>query len=49
MTPEEILGKFVSGRMMGKEARYVDDAAMDRFLSTSHSPLLSRRRATMRC
>jgi hypothetical protein len=26
MTPEEILGKFVSGRMMGKEARYVDDA-----------------------
>jgi hypothetical protein len=27
MTPEEILGKFVSGRMMVKEARYVDDAA----------------------
>jgi hypothetical protein len=26
MTPEEILGKFVSGRMMVKEARYVDDA-----------------------
>jgi hypothetical protein len=25
MTPEEILGKFVSGRMMVKEARYVDD------------------------
>jgi hypothetical protein len=25
-TPEEILGKFVSGRMMIKEARYVDDA-----------------------
>jgi hypothetical protein len=25
MTPEEILGKFVSGRMMIKEARYVDD------------------------
>jgi len=25
MTPEEILGKFVSGRMMAKEARYVDD------------------------
>jgi hypothetical protein len=24
MTPEEILGKFVSGRMMNKEARYVD-------------------------
>jgi hypothetical protein len=27
MMPEEILGKFVSGRMMVKEARYVDDAA----------------------
>jgi hypothetical protein len=26
MTPEEIFGKFVSGRMMVKEARYVDDA-----------------------
>jgi hypothetical protein len=26
MTPEEILGKLVSGRMMVKEARYVDDA-----------------------
>jgi hypothetical protein len=26
MTPEEILWKFVSGRMMVKEARYVDDA-----------------------
>jgi hypothetical protein len=26
MTPEEIVGKFVSGRMMVKEARYVDDA-----------------------
>jgi hypothetical protein len=27
MRPEEILEKFVSGRMMVKEARYVDDAA----------------------
>jgi hypothetical protein len=27
MTPEEILKKFVSGRMMVKEARYVDDIA----------------------
>jgi hypothetical protein len=27
MTPEEILGKFVSGCMMVKEARYVDDIA----------------------
>jgi hypothetical protein len=26
MTPEEILGKFVSEHMMVKEARYVDDA-----------------------
>jgi hypothetical protein len=26
MTPEEILGKFISRRMMVKEARYVDDA-----------------------
>ena len=26
MTLEEILGKFVSGRMMIKEARYVDEA-----------------------
>jgi hypothetical protein len=26
-TPEEILGKFMSGRMMVKEARYVDDDA----------------------
>jgi hypothetical protein len=26
MTPEEILGKFVSRRMMIKEARYVDEA-----------------------
>jgi hypothetical protein len=27
MTPEEIFGKCASGRMMVKEARYVDDAA----------------------
>jgi hypothetical protein len=27
MSPEEILGKFVSGRMMVKEARYMDDIA----------------------
>jgi hypothetical protein len=32
MTPEEILGKFVSGRMMVKEARYVDDALNDPIL-----------------
>jgi hypothetical protein len=27
MTPKEILEKFVSGRMMVKEARYIDDIA----------------------
>jgi hypothetical protein len=27
MSPEEILGKFVSGRMMVKETRYIDDIA----------------------
>jgi hypothetical protein len=27
MPPEEILGKFMSGQMMAKEARYVDDIA----------------------
>jgi hypothetical protein len=27
MTPEEILGKFLSGRMMAKEARYIDEVA----------------------
>jgi hypothetical protein len=27
MSPEEIFGKFVSGHMMVKEARYVDDVA----------------------
>jgi hypothetical protein len=27
MTPEEILGKFVIGRMLVKEARYIDDIA----------------------
>jgi hypothetical protein len=27
MTPEEILRKFISGRMMVKEAMYVDDIA----------------------
>jgi hypothetical protein len=27
MSPKKILGKFESGRMMVKEARYVDDIA----------------------
>jgi hypothetical protein len=42
MTPEEILGKFMSGCMMVKEARYVDDALMVHYPSTSHNPLLSK-------
>jgi hypothetical protein len=42
MTPEEILGKFVSGRMMVKEARYVDDALNGPIPSMSPSPLHSR-------
>jgi hypothetical protein len=47
MKPEEILGKFVSGRMMVKEARYVDDA-LNVDPSTSHSPLHSKQQATGR-
>jgi hypothetical protein len=35
LMPEEILGKFVSGRMMVKEARYVDDASSN--VSRPHS------------
>jgi hypothetical protein len=42
MTPEEILGKFVSGRMMVKEARYVDDALNGPLPSMSLNPLLLR-------
>ena len=48
MTPEEILGKFVSGRMMVKEARYVDNAANGPLLSTSRSPLLSKQQVARR-
>jgi hypothetical protein len=33
MTPKEILGKFVSGCMMVKEARYVDDALNGPYLT----------------
>jgi hypothetical protein len=36
MMPEEILGKFVNGRMMVKEARYVDDA-LNRLLPLDES------------
>jgi hypothetical protein len=45
MTPEEILGKFVSGRMMVKEARYVDDALNGPLPSTSLKPLPSKQPA----
>jgi hypothetical protein len=48
MTSEEILEKFVSGRMMVKEARYVDNAANGPLLSTSHSPLLSKQQVARR-
>jgi hypothetical protein len=47
MTLEEILRKFVSGRMMVKGARYVDDA-LNHYLSTSRSPLLSKQQAAKR-
>jgi hypothetical protein len=44
MTPEEILGKFVSGRMMVKEARYVDDALNGPL--TVHKPQIVALKAT---
>jgi hypothetical protein len=49
ITPKEILGKFVSGRMMVKEARYVDDALTIHYPSTSLKPLPSKQPATGRC
>jgi hypothetical protein len=39
MTPEEILGKFVRGRMMVKEARYVDDIANGPLLIYESQPV----------
>jgi hypothetical protein len=48
MTPEEILEKFVSGRMMVKEARYVDDALNGPLPSTSRSLLLPKQPAAGR-
>jgi hypothetical protein len=48
MTPEEILGNFVSGRMIVKEARYVDDALNGPLPSTSRSLLRSRQLAARR-
>jgi hypothetical protein len=47
MTPEEIIRKFVSGRMMVKEARYVDDA-LNGSLSMSHRSLLSKQSTARR-
>jgi hypothetical protein len=47
MTPEEILGKFVSGRMMVKEARYVDDA-LNGPMPIYEPQLRSRQQAEMR-
>jgi hypothetical protein len=48
MMPEEILRKFVSGHMMVKEDRYIDDALNDPLPSTSHSSLLSKQPAAGR-
>jgi hypothetical protein len=39
MTLEEILGKFMSGRMMVKEARYVDDALNGPLLAYEPQPV----------
>jgi hypothetical protein len=44
MSPEEILGKFVSGQMMIKEARYVDDALNGPMLT--HEPQTVALKAT---
>jgi hypothetical protein len=48
MTLEEILGKFVSGCMMVKEARYVDDALNGPLPLYGRNPLLSRQLAAKR-
>jgi hypothetical protein len=48
MTPEEILGKFVSGRMMVKEARYVDDALNSPLPVYEPQPVLSKQPAAGR-
>jgi hypothetical protein len=48
MTPEEILRKFVSGRMMVKEARYVDDALNGPLPVYEPQPLLSKQQAVGR-
>jgi hypothetical protein len=48
MMPEEILGKFVSGRMMVKEARYVDDVLNGPLPVYEPQPLLSKQQAAGR-
>ena len=48
MTPEEILGKFVSGRMMTKEAQYVDNTLNGPIPVYEPHPLLSRQPAAGR-
>jgi hypothetical protein len=48
MMPEEILEKFMSGRMMVKEAQYVDDALNGPLLVYEPQPLRSRQQAARR-
>jgi hypothetical protein len=49
MMPEEILGKFVSGRTMLKEARYVDDIANGPLPIYELQSLLSKQQPARRC
>jgi hypothetical protein len=48
MTPEKILGKFVSGRMMVKEARYADDIANGPLTLYEPQSLLSKQQIARR-
>jgi hypothetical protein len=48
MSPKEILGKFISGRMMVKEARYVDHIANGPLPLYERSLLHSRQRLARR-
>jgi hypothetical protein len=48
MMPEEILGKFVSERMMIKEARYVDEALNGPMPIYEPHTLLSKQQAAER-
>jgi hypothetical protein len=48
MSSEEILGKFVSGRMMVKGARYVSTSLMDLFVTMSRNPLHLKQRPIRR-